>query len=100
MIVEPHAPDAIEQLGHAHLAIEVADTSARYDREVKAQLYAEARVPEYWLLNLKTQRLEVFTQPRARRYLKRKSLKRGDLARPLRFPSLAIEVAALLGSRG
>lgn len=99
LLVEPHSPDAIEQLGHAHLALELADTSLRYDREVKARLYAQARVPEYWLLELRAARVEVFTQPRSGRYAKKRTFKRGDVLRPTRFPSVAIEVAALFGSR-
>jgi Uma2 family endonuclease len=32
------------------LAVEVAETTVRLDRVVKARLYARARIPEYWLL--------------------------------------------------
>lgn len=32
--------------------IEVAETSLRYDREVKAPLYARAGIVEYWLVDL------------------------------------------------
>lgn len=45
------------------LVIEVADSSYDKDREVKTQLYAEAGIPEYWLVNLNTDQLEVFRQP-------------------------------------
>jgi Uma2 family endonuclease len=34
------------------LVIEIADASLAYDREIKARLYAEAGIPEYWLVNL------------------------------------------------
>jgi len=41
------------------LAIEVADTSARYDATLKRDLYARAGVPEYWVLDLSGRRLIV-----------------------------------------
>jgi Uma2 family endonuclease len=47
----------------ATLIVEVALTSVDYDRNVKSSLYAKAGVPEYWLLNLRDRRLEVFREP-------------------------------------
>ncbi|MFA0742079.1 MAG: hypothetical protein DFNUSKGM_002199, partial [Candidatus Fervidibacter sacchari] len=44
----------------AVLIVEVALTSVDYDRNVKSSLYAKAGIPEYWLLNLRERRLEVF----------------------------------------
>lgn len=49
----------------ALLAVEVADTSLRFDRSTKAALYARAGIREYWILNLNDRLLEVFRQPRA-----------------------------------
>jgi Uma2 family endonuclease len=36
------------------LIIEIAESSMDYDREVKARLYAQAGVPEYWIADLNT----------------------------------------------
>ena len=44
------------------LVVEVADTSLVTDR-YKAQLYAEARIPTYWILNLSERVIEVFEEP-------------------------------------
>lgn len=41
------------------LAIEVADTTARYDATTKRDLYARAGVPEYWVLDISGRRLIV-----------------------------------------
>ena len=46
-----------------YLVIEVADSSLEYDRKVKAPLYAEAGIPEYWIINLEEKQVEVFSQP-------------------------------------
>jgi Uma2 family endonuclease len=45
------------------LVIEVADTSIRRDRAIKARLYARAGVPVYWIVNLSGGRVEVHTEP-------------------------------------
>jgi Uma2 family endonuclease len=47
----------------AALVVEVADWSLRLDRRIKGQLYARARVPEYWILNLVDRVLEVYRGP-------------------------------------
>ncbi|MCI0463050.1 MAG: Uma2 family endonuclease [Gemmataceae bacterium] len=45
------------------LVIEVADTSIRRDRTIKARLYARAGIAVYWIVNLPGSRLEVYTEP-------------------------------------
>jgi Uma2 family endonuclease len=51
------------------LLIEVADTSACYDREVKMPLYARHGIPEVWLLDLEKAWVEVYVEPSEDRYL-------------------------------
>ncbi len=46
---------------------EVAESSLRQDRTEKAELYAAAGIGQYVIVNLVDNRLEVHTQPRARR---------------------------------
>jgi Uma2 family endonuclease len=45
--------------------IEVSDTSLEFDRGVKLSLYAEAGIPQYWILNIAERCIEVYTQPRS-----------------------------------
>jgi Uma2 family endonuclease len=45
------------------LVIEVADSTLKYDREIKIPLYAEAGISNYWIFNLVQTRLEVYTEP-------------------------------------
>ena len=47
----------------AKLLVEVSDSSLRYDRTEKVELYAENRIEEYWILNLKQRCLEVYRRP-------------------------------------
>jgi Uma2 family endonuclease len=46
------------------LLIEIADTSLEMDRNFKGPLYAQARIPEYWIINLVESKIEVYSQPR------------------------------------
>jgi Uma2 family endonuclease len=80
-----------------YLVIEVADTSVVTDREVKFPIYARAGVPETWLLDMATQRLEVHRQPTPDGYQDVRSLQRGESVAPQAFPQLVLTVDALLG---
>jgi Uma2 family endonuclease len=51
-----------------HLVIEVSDSTIKYDAEIKARLYAEAGVPEYWLVDVRARRVLVHRVPSAAGY--------------------------------
>ena len=80
-----------------YLVIEVADTSVVTDRDVKLPIYARAGVPEVWLLDVATQRLEVHRHPSSNGYQDVHSLQRGESVAPQAFPHLVLTIDALLG---
>jgi Uma2 family endonuclease len=43
---------------------EVADTTLETDRRDKGRMYARARIPVYWIINLNDRCVEVYTEPR------------------------------------
>ena len=45
------------------LIVEVADSSLAYDRSTKLQLYAEAGIPEYWVVDCTAEAVEVHRGP-------------------------------------
>ncbi len=47
------------------LLVEVAVSSLRYDRLKKGRLYAQAGVPEYWIVDVPERLVQVYTQPQA-----------------------------------
>ena len=49
---EAHAEDVL-------LVIEVAETSLAYDRSTKRRLYAEAGIPEYWVVDCAAETVEM-----------------------------------------
>lgn len=80
----------------ALLVIEVADSSARKDREIKSRLYAAACVAEYWVVDLSLDLVEVSTIPDERNYRNVSRHFRGDLLSPQEFPDVTIPVDELL----
>jgi Uma2 family endonuclease len=50
------------------LIIEVAEASLAQDRLDKKRIYAAARLPVYWIVNLVDRQIEVYSSPRAGRY--------------------------------
>lgn len=45
------------------LVIEISDSTLKYDQETKLFLYAEARINNYWIINLVDNHLEVYSNP-------------------------------------
>jgi Uma2 family endonuclease len=79
------------------LAVEVAETSAEYDREVKLPLYAAAGVPEAWLVDLAADRILRARDPSADGYRRERTLRRSDTIMADAFPGMEIPVGEILG---
>ncbi len=79
----------------AVLVVEIADSSLRYDRAVKVRAYAQAGIPEYWILNLVSWQLEVHRDPSGNGYGKRTVLGLGDEISPLFAAGETIRVSRL-----
>ncbi len=50
--------------------MEVGDSTVISDRRYKGELYAKAKIPEFWLINLVDRKIEVHTKPRSGKYQK------------------------------
>ncbi len=83
--------------GAAILVVEVADDSLRKDRTLKAALYARFRVPEYWVVNVEAQTVEVFTEPRPRSgtYGRLRTVGKGDTLVSESLPEVTVPVRSL-----
>jgi Uma2 family endonuclease len=71
---------------HPHeavLVVEVALASLVYDRSEKVRLYARARFPEYWIVNLAAELIEVYRDPSPDGYRTVASFGRGAVISPL-----------------
>lgn len=77
------------------LLIEVSDSSVRFDRGRKSNLYASAGIADYWVINVPKQQVEVRRNPKGGRYSTIETFARGDVAHPLSFPDVALDVDVL-----
>lgn len=87
----------------APLVIEIADASLQLDRRLKTALYARARLPEYWIVNLVDRVIEVHRDPQPEPsadlgavYHSVEVLRAPALVSPLAAPAARVAVADLL----
>lgn len=87
----------------AVLVVEVADSSLDQDTTTKAELYATAGVPDYWVLDLENRQLHVFRNPQplpaglgATAYRSHTVHAPTDAVSPLAAPTATVTVADLL----
>jgi Uma2 family endonuclease len=79
------------------LAIEVADSSLDYDRDVKRPMYGEAGIAEYWIVNLIDECVEVHRQPQPDgTYRDVQTLRRGQQVDVALLPATTIAVDDLI----
>lgn len=94
---------ATRQATTAVLVVEVADSSLALDTTTKAELYATAGVPDYWVVDLESRLLIVFRDPEplpaglgATAYRTRRTLGSEDTVAPLANPAASVRVGDLL----
>ena len=75
------------------LAVEVADTTVRFDRLVKARLYSRAAIPEFWLFLSQECVLEVYRAPDTDGYAEVTRLGGAAVVSPLAFADVQFVVA-------
>jgi Uma2 family endonuclease len=79
------------------LLVEVADTSLETDRREKLEIYAEAGIQEYWIVNLIDEQIEVHRKPNGRTYHERSVYRGNAKISPLTLPSAILQPSRLFG---
>jgi Uma2 family endonuclease len=79
------------------LAIEVADSTLDKDRTIKQKAYANANIPEYWIVNLPEDVVEVYRSPAGDEYQTVQIVAREESLSPLLLPNLVLSVDRILG---
>ena len=78
------------------LVVEVADSSIDFDRDVKAYVYAQSGVPEYWLVDLTEDRVVRYTLPAEGAYQLIEPLSPDARVAPGRLPRCLVRAGDLL----
>lgn len=79
------------------LLIEVADSTIKYDREIKIPLYAENGIYEVWLIDINQQLVEVYRQAEGNIYQNVQQFFRGDNLTIEAFNDINLTVNEILG---
>src|SRR5262245_28484315 len=77
------------------LVVEVADTTLNQDRDEKGRLYAQARIPIYWIVNLPDTKIEVYTEPKTGRRAGYRKCRAYTFGKPLPLVIDSHEVAQI-----
>ena len=78
------------------LLIEVSDSSLKFDQTEKLRLYAVHGIPEYWLVNLNQNILEVYRKPNGDVYAEKTTLQSGDRVTLTQLPDITLQIASIL----
>jgi Uma2 family endonuclease len=81
--------------GDILLLIEIADSSLDFDRNEKLEVYAEAAIAEYWIVNLIDEQIEVYRRPSGRTYQERQTYRGNGEIHPLAHPDAILRPSLL-----
>jgi Uma2 family endonuclease len=79
-----------------YLIIEIADSTLKTDLTLKKQVYAEAKIPDYWVLDLAKRQLYVYRQPTEEGYQQEQILSERQSIAPLFFPDFQVKIREML----
>jgi Uma2 family endonuclease len=82
--------------GEIELVVEVADSTLKQDCEIKDKVYAQAKITDYWVLDLKNRQLHVFRNPTPTGYTSHLILTDPNTIAPLSFPTLTLPLTEIL----
>ena len=95
-VVERNYSERRPSAEDVYLIVEVSDSSLRYDRGEKADLYAAAGVKDYWVVNLVENVVEVRRDPTTNGYQSLQTYKTGQSIAPLAFPNVSLSISSVI----
>lgn len=78
------------------LIVEISASTLNYDRNVKGKLYAQNGIQDYWIIDLKKRRIEVYRSPKFDKFQESTFFYENDEISPLAKPAAKIKVSELL----
>lgn len=99
MLLKPRADryrDATPTPADVALLIEIAETTLRYDRDVKIPLYARHGVPEVWIIDLVNNLVRFYRRPTGDNYADITATETPGATPVAALPGLAIDLRAIL----
>jgi Uma2 family endonuclease len=81
------------------LIVEVADSTLKYDCEVKDKIYAKANITDYWVIDIPHRQVHIFRDPMSTGYTSHLILTEPQTVSPLAFPSIKLSISSILPPR-
>lgn len=75
------------------LLVEVSKATRNYDISTKKALYAQEKIPEYWVVDIKARKLIVYCFPEAEDYRQQSEFSGTETVSPLAFSDISIPVS-------
>jgi len=79
-----------------YLVIEVSDTTLAKDQKIKLPLYAASGIPEFWIVNLEKDEIEVYKEPIGDTYRFREIVRKEDDLK-IQVLSITLKAKDILG---
>ena len=89
--------DALPKAEDTLLVVEVSDSSARYDREIKLPRYAAQGIPEVWIVDLDAQVFRLHRGPRGADYIETSVTATPGIVELVALPGVEVDLTGLLG---
>lgn len=96
-VVEGRAQDHTEHPTTAKLVVEVAVSTLAEDRAM-ADIYAEAGVSEFWVVDATGKAVEAYREPRDGHYQTMETKRAGEILTCVALPSIKLDVAAMFAA--
>lgn len=87
--------DGLIPLASVRLIVEVSDTTLVFDLGTKAQLYASAGVPEYWVADVTAKVIHQMWAPKGEAYAQRREVAFGEQVEAMTIAGLAVKTAGV-----
>jgi len=98
LAIVPKQEPTADHPAHALLLIEVSVSSLRFDRGIKASIYARAGVPAYFIVDVEGRSLEAHTAPESGRYAEVTTYRGAERVSVPGFPDVTLSVDELFVS--
>lgn len=82
-------------LSHVALAVEISDSTLKFDLTRKLALYAREGIPEYWVADVKGRKLHQFWAPDGGKYLESREVAFGETIEAASISGLAVDTSSL-----
>jgi Uma2 family endonuclease len=95
VIALPVEGKTMMHLSHVALAVEISDSTLKFDLSRKLALYAREGIAEYWVVDIKGRKVHQFWAPDAGKYAENREVEFGQRIESATIPGLGADTASL-----